>query len=140
MCRNVTRTRTCQSSWLCGNNWRQVRERCSVVTRRRELTERQSWSAMGILAAPRCQREWAFLHTAASEMSSRMLLLIAVSLAGCASSYQVVQVPQREADLLPLSDTRQGVSVAVDEITSADRAASYFGADLLRVGIVPLVV
>ena len=67
-------------------------------------------------------------------------MLIAVGLAGCASSYQVVQVPQREADLYPLSETRQGVSVAVDEITSSARAASYFGADLVRAGIVPLVV
>src|SRR5581483_1922737 len=67
-------------------------------------------------------------------------ILIAVGLAGCASTYQVVQVPQREADMYPLSDTRQGVSVAIDEITSSDRAASYFGTDLLRVGVVPLVV
>jgi hypothetical protein len=71
---------------------------------------------------------------------NRIVLLIAVGLAGCAQTYQVVQVPQREADLYPLAETRQGVSVAVDEITSSDRAASYFGADLVRVGIVPLVV
>jgi hypothetical protein len=89
----------------------------------------------------RCQMDWNVLHAAVSGMSFiRVLLPIAVGLAGCSSTYQVVQVPQREADLYPLSETRQGVSVAVDEITSSDRAASYFGADLLRVGIVPLVV
>jgi len=67
-------------------------------------------------------------------------MLMAAGLAGCSSTYRVVQVPQRDADLYPLSQTRQGVSVAIDEITSADRAASYFGADLVQVGIIPLVV
>lgn len=67
-------------------------------------------------------------------------MLMAAGLAGCSSTYQVVQVPQRDADLYPLSQTRQGVSVAIDEITSSDRAASYFGADLVQVGIIPLVV
>jgi hypothetical protein len=67
-------------------------------------------------------------------------MLMAAGLAGCSSTYQVVQVPQRDADLYPLSQTREGVSVAIDEITSSDRAASYFGADLVQVGIIPLVV
>jgi len=44
-------------------------------------------------------------------------MLIVVGLAGCASSYQVVQFPQREADLYPLSQTRDGISVAIDEVT-----------------------
>lgn len=70
----------------------------------------------------------------------RIMVLMAAGLAGCSSTYQVVQVPQRDADLYPLSQTRQGVSVAIDEITSPDRAASYFGADLVQVGIIPLVV
>jgi hypothetical protein len=70
----------------------------------------------------------------------RILMLMAAGLAGCSSTYRVVQVPQREADLYPLSQTHQGVSVAIDEITSSDRAASYFGADLVQVGIIPLVV
>jgi hypothetical protein len=70
----------------------------------------------------------------------RILMLAAAGLAGCSSTYRVVQIPQRDADLYPLSQTRQGVSVAIDEITSSDRAASYFGADLVQVGIIPLVV
>jgi hypothetical protein len=70
----------------------------------------------------------------------RILMLTAAGLAGCSSTYRVVQVPQRDADLYPLSQTREGVSVAIDEITSSDRAASYFGADLVQVGIIPLVV
>jgi hypothetical protein len=76
-----------------------------------------------------------------SDMSFiRIVMLMAAGLAGCSSTYQVVQVPQRDADLYPLSQTRQGVSVAIDEITSSDRAASYFGADLVQVGVIPLVV
>jgi hypothetical protein len=59
---------------------------------------------------------------------------------GCASSYRVVEVPQREADLYPLSQTRGGLSVAIDEITSSDRAARYFGVNLVDMGVVPLVV
>jgi hypothetical protein len=78
---------------------------------------------------------------AVSDMSFiRISMLMAAGLAGCSSTYQVVQVPQRDADLYPVSQTRQGVSVAIDEITSSDRAASYFGADLVQVGIIPLVV
>jgi hypothetical protein len=79
---------------------------------------------------------------AVSNMSSvRIPMLIAVGLVvGCASSYRVVEVPQREADLYPLSQTRGGLSVAIDEITSSDRAARYFGVNLIEVGVVPLVV
>src|SRR6202035_1966010 len=89
----------------------------------------------------RCQTDGKFQHVAVSDMSFiRILMLTAAGLAGCSSTYRVVQVPQRDADLYPLSQTRQGVSVAIDEITSSDRAASYFGADLVQVGIIPLVV
>ena len=78
---------------------------------------------------------------AVSDMSFiRISVLITAALAGCSSTYQVVQVPQRDADLYPLSQTRAGISVAIDEITSPDRAASYFGANLVQVGIIPLVV
>jgi hypothetical protein len=67
-------------------------------------------------------------------------MLIAVALAGCATPYEVVQFPQREADLYPLSQTRDGVSVAIDQITSPDRVARYFGANLAQAGILPLAV
>jgi hypothetical protein len=67
-------------------------------------------------------------------------MLIVVGLAGCASSYQVVQFPQREADLYPLSQTRDGISVAIDEVTNPDRADRYFGTDLTRHGILPVAV
>ena len=70
----------------------------------------------------------------------KALMLMTLALAGCASSYQVVEVPQREADLYPYSQTRNGLTVAVDEIASSDRAARYFGANLVRMGVVPVVV
>ena len=49
--------------------------------------------------------------------SPRILIvsLAALAVSGCASSYRVVQVPQYGADLYPQSQTRAGVTVAVDE-------------------------
>jgi hypothetical protein len=72
--------------------------------------------------------------------SVKTLMLMTLGLAGCASSYQVVEVPQREADLYPYSQTRNGLTIAIDEITSSDRAARYFGANLVQMGVVPVVV
>lgn len=74
--------------------------------------------------------------------SARLMMLLALLCAagGCASSYQVVQLPQREADLYPLSQTRAGVTVAIDEIRSPGRAARYFGANLIGEGVLPLAV
>jgi hypothetical protein len=69
-----------------------------------------------------------------------MLSSLALALLSCASPYQVVQLPEREADLYPLSQTRQEITIAIDEITSAQRGERYFGANLIREGILPLVV
>jgi hypothetical protein len=60
--------------------------------------------------------------------------------AGCTSTYHVVEYPQREADLYPLSQSQDGISVAVDEVTRAGRADRYFGTDLARRNILPLAV
>jgi hypothetical protein len=49
-------------------------------------------------------------------------------------------MPLRDADLYPLSQSYAGVSVAVDEISNPDRAARYFGADLIGSGILPVNV
>jgi hypothetical protein len=68
------------------------------------------------------------------------MMLIAVGLAGCASSYRVVQFPHREADLYPLSQTRGGISVAIDEVMDPERARRYFGTDLTRHAILPVAV
>jgi hypothetical protein len=66
--------------------------------------------------------------------------VFAVVLVGCASSYRVVQVPQYGADLYPQSQTRSGVTVAIDEIKAAERAERLFGADLIKEGILPVNV
>lgn len=66
--------------------------------------------------------------------------LLALALLGCARSYRVVEVPQYGADLYPLSQTRAGITVAVDEIRGAERAERFFGSDLIREGIFPVNV
>lgn len=75
-------------------------------------------------------------------MSARRLsfLLFPLAVAGCVSSYRVVEFPQREADLYPLSQTQEGVSVAIDEVRSGARADRYFGADLPDRDILPVAV
>jgi hypothetical protein len=49
-------------------------------------------------------------------------------------------MPQREADLYPLSETKDGITVAVDEITNTERSKQYFGVDMFKHGIVPVNV
>lgn len=49
-------------------------------------------------------------------------------------------MPQREADLYPHSQTKAGITIAIDEIKGVDRAERYFGADLIKEGILPLAV
>jgi hypothetical protein len=71
---------------------------------------------------------------------NRLIPLLALAMVGCSSTYHVVQYPTREADLYPLSQTREGVSVAVDEVRSGARSDRYFGADLTRQEILPVAV
>ena len=69
-----------------------------------------------------------------------LVALIALAVSGCASSYRVVQVPQYGADLYPQSQTRSGVTVAIDELKTAERVERLFGADLIKEGILPVNV
>ena len=69
-----------------------------------------------------------------------LVALIALAVSGCASSYRVVQVPQYGADLYPQSQTRSGVTVAIDELKTAERVERLFGADLIKDGILPVNV
>jgi hypothetical protein len=69
-----------------------------------------------------------------------VLVLCGVVLTGCASSYQVLRMPQREADLYPTSQSEVGITIAIDEIKDAARAERYFGANLVKAGILPLLV
>ena len=76
-----------------------------------------------------------------SRLSLSILMSLALSLAGCASSsYRVVQLPQRAADLYPVSQTKAGVTVAIDEIRNPDRVEEYFGTNLTRQGVLPLAI
>jgi hypothetical protein len=67
-------------------------------------------------------------------------ILLALAVTGCASSYRVVQVPQYGADLYPQSQTRAGITVAIDEMKGAERVERLFGADLVAEGILPVNV
>ena len=69
-----------------------------------------------------------------------LLPLVALAVSACSSSYRVVQVPQYGADLYPQSQTRSGITVAVDEMKTSDRVERLFGADLLKQGILPVNV
>jgi hypothetical protein len=73
-------------------------------------------------------------------MRAFALVIAAIFLASCASSYEVVRMPQRDADLYPLSQTKSGVTIAIDEIKGAMRAERYFGADLIREGVLPVTI
>jgi hypothetical protein len=67
-------------------------------------------------------------------------VFMVLAVAGCISTYHVVEYPKRDADLYPLSQSQEGISVAVDEVTRAGRADRYFGTDLTRHDILPLAV
>lgn len=69
----------------------------------------------------------------------RLFLVVFFLLSGCAS-YQVVRIPMRDAELYPLSQTLNGVSVGIDAVENHQRAIRYFGVDLIRQGILPVVI
>lgn len=66
--------------------------------------------------------------------------VLALALLGCARSYQVVEVPQYGADLYPTSQTKAGITIAIDEIRRAERAERFFGSDLIGEGLFPINV
>ena len=68
-----------------------------------------------------------------------LLPLLAVALAAC-SSQRLAQLPQYEADVYPLTQTQSGVTVAIDEIRTAQRLERHFGTDLARAGVLPVNV
>lgn len=75
-------------------------------------------------------------------MRSLAVLLLAVflALAGCASGklVELVQIPQRDADIYPWAQKRADVAVVVDEIVDPARANQYFGVDLPEAGLLPV--
>jgi hypothetical protein len=73
-------------------------------------------------------------------LRAAVLGCLTVFLSCCASSYSVVQLPERDADLYPRSQTRDGVTIAIDEIRGGQRATTYFGTNLTRKGVLPVAV
>ncbi|HEX2237646.1 MAG TPA: hypothetical protein VHJ19_04660 [Gammaproteobacteria bacterium] len=72
---------------------------------------------------------------------SRSIILfafVAFVLSACATRYEVVQLPLRDADLYPLSQAKGMITVAVDEINNPERARQYFGVNLIERGILPI--
>jgi hypothetical protein len=69
-----------------------------------------------------------------------VLAFLALVLSACSSPYQVARLPEREADMYPVAQSKAGVTIAIDEIRNADRAKLYFGADLIEKRIVPVSV
>jgi hypothetical protein len=68
-------------------------------------------------------------------------LLCLLVLAACAGPrYEVMRPPLRDAGLYPLAQTREGVSVAIDEIANPQRAWRYFGVNLPAIGLLPVNV
>lgn len=66
-------------------------------------------------------------------------LLVFVSwLAGCGTL--PAAYPPRAAELYPLSQTSDGISVAVDEVRTPARSQRYFGADLPERDVLPVTV
>ncbi len=64
-------------------------------------------------------------------------LLLCLLVCGCAS-YDVVELPPREADLYPFAKEERGIWMAIDDISKPKRARKYFGADLANHGIHPV--
>jgi hypothetical protein len=68
-------------------------------------------------------------------------LLGLLMLAACAGPrYEVMRPPLRDTELYPLAQTREGVSVAIDEIANPQRAWRYFGVNLPAIGLLPINV
>ena len=74
-------------------------------------------------------------------MITRTLIpcLAILALAACSGS-QVVQIPEYEADVHPLSQTKSGITIAIDEIKKPARVERLYGTDLTREGILPVNV
>ncbi len=77
---------------------------------------------------------------AAARGAARLLLHSCLLAAVACASFELVQAPDREADLFPGSVGIAGTVVAVDAVTDSGRAERYFGVDLIERGIVPVQV
>jgi hypothetical protein len=68
-----------------------------------------------------------------------LIPLAAWLLTACGTTpFEVTRIPQRDAEVYPASQSRQGVAVAVDAIGQKHRAKHYFGAPLTEAGVLPV--
>lgn len=69
-------------------------------------------------------------------------LAAVLALTGCASAggARLEPLPSRQADLYPVAQAREGVTVAVDALANPVRAQRHFGTDLRAEGILPVQV
>jgi hypothetical protein len=72
-------------------------------------------------------------------IASRWLLWAVLGLAGC-TSYDLIALPLREAELYPNSYGDGGVFVAAQAFTEPARVHSYFGTNLLAYEVLPVEV
>lgn len=72
----------------------------------------------------------------------RLVLLflgfLALVLQSACTSYELVQLPVRDADLYPSAESKAGLAVAIDQMSDSGRVRRHFGADLLDKGILPI--
>ena len=54
------------------------------------------------------------------------------------ASYELVQLPVRDAALYPFAESKAGLAVAIDQMYDSERARKYFGVDLIDKGILPI--
>jgi hypothetical protein len=75
-------------------------------------------------------------------MSARALLIVLLGCgaAGCAAPHLFTNYPPRAADLYPLSQTTNGITVAVDGVADEERASRLFGADLPSLQVLPVAL
>jgi len=102
----------------------------------RTTARRVSCAATTVSAGP-------FSHAGpGSRWTPFFLVLCALALlTACARTpVHVYELPEREADLYPTADVRQGVTVAVDEIRDRRRSERYFGVDLPGHYILPVQI
>ena len=66
------------------------------------------------------------------------LIALVLTCTACATKFEVIELPLRNADLYPHSQTIGQATVAIDEIGNPQRAQKYFGIDLIKEGILPV--
>lgn len=73
--------------------------------------------------------------------SQLVLILVMVTLLACGhDTFNVIELPTRDAELYPLSQSQGDIVVAIDKLSNPERAKRYFGANLIDSDILPVDV